>query len=82
MIHAENGDMIEWLTGKSIAEGYRMFKTDSDTEKLESKGMVGKYTQYLLQFRFLFANLYQLLIITPCHVLRLLREKPPIERLP
>lgn len=44
MIHAENGDMIEWLTGKFIAGGYRMFKTDSDTEKLESKGMVGKYT--------------------------------------
>ncbi|KAJ5419328.1 uncharacterized protein N7487_002878 [Penicillium crustosum] len=43
MIHAENGDMIEWLTGKFIAGGYRMFKTDSDTEKLESKGMVAPY---------------------------------------
>lgn len=50
MIHAENGDMIEWLTGKSIAEGYRMFKTDPDTEKLESKGMVGKYTHTCCNF--------------------------------
>lgn len=50
MIHAENGDMIEWLTGKFIAEGSRMLKIDSDTEKLETKGMVGKYTHTYCNF--------------------------------
>lgn len=50
MIHAENGDMIEWLTGKFIAGESRTIKTDSNTEKLESKGMVGKCTYTCCNF--------------------------------
>lgn len=54
MIHAENGDMIEWLTGKFNAGRY-MTTADLDTEKLESKGMVGKF--FLAAISFSFADL-------------------------
>lgn len=45
MIHAENGDMIQWLTGKYSRPVFSHWKTDIETEKLESKGMVGMVYQ-------------------------------------
>lgn len=41
MIHAENGDMIGWLTSKSDRVRRGRMKANWVTEKLEEKGMNG-----------------------------------------
>lgn len=55
MIHAENGDMIEWLTGKCFCVDLLLtFLTISlSTDKLEAKGMVGECTYIDLTFQVL-----------------------------
>ena len=43
MIHAENGDMIEWLTGTCDDHVSGMLTDRFRPDKLEAKGMVGKF---------------------------------------
>lgn len=50
MIHAENGDMIGWLTGKFLLSGTSIARSKTfTTDKLEAKGMVGECSTSLAQ---------------------------------
>lgn len=50
MIHAENGDMIGWLTSKSDRARQGTMKANWVTEKLEEKGMNGMSVDTLIYF--------------------------------
>jgi len=71
MVHAENGDMIRWLTGKLTRKVLPRHKANMKSEKLEDKGMVGSFYLYSL---FIFESLFSQLLAPYYHAL----SRPPL----